>query len=243
LRQAGCIAISGGLEVASDRLLQKMKKGVSVAQVASVTKSFTDAGIMVHTYLMYGFPTQTVQETVDSLEMVRQMFDENIIQSGFWHLFAMTAHSPVGLKPEEFGVLHTGPIFGGFAENDYFHEDPEGADHDIWFDFEIPKTTIAPNSIKKWLQIENNYEIRRTNILLWIGGAPIALTELKKRDKKSKHLTKTYVELEFSSLESNYTITLEEQVLDFEVQTNEKWPSWLESHECKVLRMHGLLFV
>ena len=137
---------------------------------------------------------------------------------------------------------------------------------DIWFDFEIPKTTIAPNSIKKWLQIENNYEIRRTNILLWIGGAPIALTELKKRDKKSKHLTKTYVELEFSSLESNYTITLEEQVatwvvemieklntgqiirvedviLDFEVQTNEKWPSWLESHECKVLRMHGLLFV
>mgnify|MGYP000846170245 FL=1 len=290
LRQAGCIAISGGLEVASDRLLQKMKKGVSVAQVASVTKSFTDAGIMVHTYLMYGFPTQTVQETVDSLEMVRQMFDENIIQSGFWHLFAMTAHSPVGLKPEEFGVLHTGPVFGGFAENDYFHEDPEGADHeifsqglktsllnymqgtgldealDIWFDFEIPKTTIAPNSIKKWLQIENNYEIRRTNILLWIGGAPIALTELKKRDKKSKHLTKTYVELEFSSLESNYTITLEEQVatwvvemieklntgqiirvedviLDFEVQTNEKWSSWLESHECKVLRMHGLLFV
>ncbi|MFZ1579716.1 MAG: hypothetical protein WAT26_01185, partial [Saprospiraceae bacterium] len=95
---------------------------------------------------------------------------------------------------------------------------------------------------------------------------PIALTELKKRDKKSKHLTKTYVELEFSSLESNYTITLEEQVatwvvemieklntgqiirvedviLDFEVQTNEKWSSWLESHECKVLRMHGLLFV
>lgn len=55
---------------------------------------------MVHAYLMYGFPTQTAQETIDSLEMVRQMFEQGIIQSGFWHQFAMTAHSPVGLDPK-----------------------------------------------------------------------------------------------------------------------------------------------
>ncbi|MGV8830323.1 MAG: B12-binding domain-containing radical SAM protein, partial [Breznakibacter sp.] len=104
LAQSGCIAMSGGLEVASDRLLGLMKKGVSVEQVARVTKGFSDAGILVHAYLMYGFPTQTVQDTVDALEYVRQLFEAGCIQSGFFHRFACTVHSPVGRNPEEFGV-------------------------------------------------------------------------------------------------------------------------------------------
>ncbi|HYM36506.1 MAG TPA: radical SAM protein, partial [Steroidobacteraceae bacterium] len=83
LADSGCIAITGGLEVASDRLLKLMKKGVSVEQVAHVAHAFTDAGILVHAYLMYGFPTQTVQDTVDALEYVRQLFAHNCIQSGF----------------------------------------------------------------------------------------------------------------------------------------------------------------
>ncbi len=82
-----------------------MEKGVSIAQVARVTEGFTQAGIMVHAYLMYGFPTQTAQETIDILEVVRQLFENNVIQSGFWHRFSMTAHSPVGKNPEKFGVI------------------------------------------------------------------------------------------------------------------------------------------
>jgi radical SAM superfamily enzyme YgiQ (UPF0313 family) len=105
LKESGCIAVSGGLEVASDRLLELIKKGVTVEQVAQVTRNFTESGIMVHAYLMYGYPTQTIQETVDSLEMVRQLFELGVLQSGFWHQFAMTAHSPVGMFPEEFGVI------------------------------------------------------------------------------------------------------------------------------------------
>ena len=56
---------------------------------------------MVHAYLMYGFPTQTAQETIDSLEVVRQLFEAGVVQSGFWHQFAMTAHSPIGINPEK----------------------------------------------------------------------------------------------------------------------------------------------
>ena len=82
LKLSGCVAVSGGLEVASDRLLKLINKGVSVAQVAKVTRNFTEAGIMVHSYIMYGYPTQTEQETIDSLEMVRQMFEMGILQSG-----------------------------------------------------------------------------------------------------------------------------------------------------------------
>ncbi|NMG16834.1 B12-binding domain-containing radical SAM protein [Aromatoleum bremense] len=131
LADSGCIAISGGLEVASDRLLKLMNKGVSVEQVARVTHGFSEAGILVHAYLMYGFPTQTVQDTVDALEYVRQLFEAGCIQSGFFHRFACTVHSPVGQRPEEYGVALAPLPPGSFARNDVRFVDPTGVDHDV----------------------------------------------------------------------------------------------------------------
>jgi radical SAM superfamily enzyme YgiQ (UPF0313 family) len=130
LASSGCVAVSGGLEVASDRLLQLINKGVTVAQVARVTRAFADAGVMVHAYLMYGFPTETAQETVDSLELVRQLFVEGCVQSAFWHRFAATVHSPIGKQPELFGIrLH--PLReAAFAKNDVGFDDLTGVDHD-----------------------------------------------------------------------------------------------------------------
>ena len=130
LAQSGCIAMSGGLEVASDRLLTLMKKGVSVEQVARVTKGFSDAGILVHAYLMYGFPTQTLQDTVDALEYVRQLFEAGCIQSGFFHRFSCTVHSPVGMDPTAYGIelIPLPPV--SFAKNDIGFIDPTGTDHD-----------------------------------------------------------------------------------------------------------------
>jgi len=130
LAESGCIAITGGLEVASDRLLTLMKKGVSVAQVAQVTRAFSDSGVLVHAYLMYGFPTQTVLDTVDSLEYVRQLFIEGCIQSGFFHRYTCTVHSPVGRDPAAYGVSLAPMPKGDFARNDVNFIDPTGVDHD-----------------------------------------------------------------------------------------------------------------
>jgi len=130
LARSGCVAVSGGLEVASDRLLSLMKKGVTVDQVARVSRAFTDAGVMVHAYLMYGFPTETQQETVDALERVRQLFDEGCIQSAFWHRFAATAHSPIGQRPEIFGIRLRPEPRTTFARNELPFEDPVGCDHE-----------------------------------------------------------------------------------------------------------------
>ena len=176
LADSGCIAVSGGLEVASDRLLKLMKKGVSVEQVARVTRAFTDAGIMVHAYLMYGFPTQTVQDTVDALEYVRQLFANGCIQSGFFHRFTCTVHSPVGLAPAEYGVDLIPLPPTTFARNDIGFIDPTGVDHaalgvglkkaiynfmhgigleeDVrsWFDFKVPRTTVSSQRIERALQ-------------------------------------------------------------------------------------------
>jgi radical SAM superfamily enzyme YgiQ (UPF0313 family) len=130
LAESGCVAVSGGLEVASDRLLELMKKGVTVEQVARVTRAFTDAGIMVHAYLMYGFPTETEQDTVDALERVRQLFAAGCIQSAYWHRFSATAHSPIGLNPDAYGIELLPPPEIEFAHNDVNFHDPTGTDHD-----------------------------------------------------------------------------------------------------------------
>ena len=207
LKASGCIAVSGGLEVASDRLLELIQKGITVAQVARVSKHFNDAGIMVHAYLMYGFPTQTVQETVDSLEMVRQLFETGVLKSAFWHLFTMTAHSPVGLAPEKYKVKKVSDTLGSFANNDIAHIDASGANHEIfgyglkkailnymhgacydfplqkWFEFKIPKTSIAPNYIQTELDaVEiglNNYKA------IWTGLMPTS-TIVSRAKKGSK---------------------------------------------------------
>jgi radical SAM superfamily enzyme YgiQ (UPF0313 family) len=131
LAESGCVAVSGGLEVASDRLLELMKKGVTVEQVARVTRAFTDAGIMVHAYLMYGFPTETEQDTIDALERVRQLFAAGCIQSAYWHRFAATAHSPIGLDPDAYGITLLPAPSIEFAHNDLEFQDPTGTDHDF----------------------------------------------------------------------------------------------------------------
>lgn len=126
LAASGCIAVSAGLEVASDRLLSKMKKGITVDQTAQVAAAFRASGILIHAYLMYGFPSETVEETVESLERVRQLFSAGLLQSAFWHRFVATAHSPVGLNPQAHGIQILGPRFEGFAENDLLHRDRLG---------------------------------------------------------------------------------------------------------------------
>ncbi|MDD3108551.1 MAG: radical SAM protein, partial [Alistipes sp.] len=118
MAEAGCIAVSGGLEVASDRLLASMHKGVTITQAATVMRNLNRAGILTHTYLMYGFPTQTLQESIDALEVVRQLFQAEWIASAFWHRYAMTVHSPSGCYPQEYGVKRRNAHVHTFANNE-----------------------------------------------------------------------------------------------------------------------------
>ena len=236
LKASGCIAVSGGLEVASDRLLKLIDKGVTVEQVAKVTRNFTEAGIMVHAYLMYGYPTQTVQETIDSLEMVRQLFEAGVLQSGFWHQFAMTAHSPVGLYPEKFGVIKNSEEIGTFANNDINYKDSTGINHDKfsyglkkslfnfmhgicfdydlqeWFDFKIPKTKIHPDFIFDALQDENQFSTKPAAKIVWLGGKPTVDSIVKTKKGKSWEL----IVMTFHDKKESYTI-----------QTNKAEGEWL----------------
>ncbi len=231
LKAAGCIGVSGGLEVASDRLLELIQKGITVAQVARVNKHFTQAGIMVHAYLMYGFPTQTAQETIDSLEMVRQMFKAGILQSAFWHLFTMTAHSPVGLAPEKYKVKKLQNAIGSFANNDIPHEDPGGADHESfafglkksllnfmhgafldeplhkWFEHKVPKTSIAPDYIVQAIEEEIYSQPNTGTKIVFIGHPPHLLPFTKSKKGQSWPM----MELLFTTKQETLSIKVSEE--------------------------------
>ena len=196
LSASGCIAVTAGLEAASDRLLDNMKKGITVDQTALVAAGFKDAGILIHAYLMYGCPSETIQETIDSLERVRQLVAADLLQSAFWHRFTVTAHSPVGLDPTAHGLRILGPEFGGFAENDLLHHDDRGEtptwlgeglrrsllnylerrglDLDVrqWFDEEVPRPHVPLTWLRRLLKkrtIDDHSDLERR--LVWLGGA------------------------------------------------------------------------
>ncbi|MFY0675328.1 MAG: radical SAM protein [Bacteroidia bacterium] len=255
LAASGCIAISGGLEVASDRLLELIDKGVTVSQVARVTRNFTENGIMVHAYLMYAYPTQTEQETIDSLEMVRQIFEAGIVQSGFWHRFAMTAHSPVGLDPKAFGVLEWDQKEGSFANNEVPYIDSTGIEHakfseglrtslfnymhnqcfefDLqdWFEFEIPETTIDADFIANALATNEPENLGDNKKVIWLGR----VTSVNEVDSKWSEIS--FISnsgIEFLKLKGNHASWLE-QLLSWSMASNEKtmklgqWKSHYES--------------
>ena len=254
LKASGCIAISGGLEVASDRLLALIDKGVTVEQVAQVTRNFTEANIMVHSYLMYGYPTQTIQETIDSLEMVRQLFEIGVLQSGFWHQFALTAHSPIGLNPSDYHIVPNTKTIT-FANNDIEFTDTTGIDHNQfsfglkkslfnfmhgigfdlplqdWFDFKIPKTTIHKDFIYDCLETEAHFNIKPTAKIVWLGTKPL-LTEFSKTKKGETYHS---LKLTFHNTTDTFEVILDKDkgawffnTLDSLSPTNNRLPSFSE---------------
>jgi hypothetical protein len=223
LSASGCIAVTAGLEAASDRLLDNMKKGITVDQTALVAAGFRDAGILIHAYLMYGCPSETIQETIDSLERVRQLVAADLLQSAFWHRFTVTAHSPVGLDPAAHGLRILGPEFRGFAENDLLHHDDRGEtpiwlgeglrrsllnylerrglDLDVrqWFEYEVPLPHVPSTWLRRVLKkrmIEDHSDLERR--LVWLGGA-VACEPIGKRTT-----------LTLNGSQKNHVITLPE---------------------------------
>ena len=194
LAAAGMVAITGGIEVASDDLLPVISKGVSVRQLVKVLQAFAGAGIRTHGYLIHGFPRETPQSTVNSLEILRQLSHADILHSGFFHALSVTAHAPLGRDPSRFGIKILGPEFKGFARYSLEFEVDDGvrrrqeiferlqmavaafargeqlerpvAD---WLP-DMPRTTIAPTFVRD-VMAEPHPGADKTRVC-WLGGTP-----------------------------------------------------------------------
>ncbi|MCF6240704.1 MAG: radical SAM protein [Bacteroidales bacterium] len=215
---SGCIAVAGGLEVASDRLLKLINKGVSLKQVSKTTRNLVNEGIMIHAYLMYGFPTQTAQETIDALEVVRQLFFHALIQSAYWHLFTVTVHSPVGKNPEKFKITIPKGQHGSFANNDLQHIDTAnnhekfgnglrkalynymndiGFDFHLqeWFDFPVPETSVDEYLIDNYLDLPDKPDYEKLNYRLYYIGNDFIVKNNKRKMQLVFHTKNTIIKI------------------------------------------------
>jgi radical SAM superfamily enzyme YgiQ (UPF0313 family) len=197
LSAGGMIAVTGGIEIASDDLLPKIAKGITVKQVIQVLQAFTQAGILTHAYLIYGFPGETEQDTINSLEVLRQMMQAKLLQSAFYHTFSLTAHSPIGKAPELYGLRVLGPTFAGFAHyvRQYSYVEQgrrgeairealqaalsayargEGFERPVenWAaQFNFPKPTVEPDFVRSVLAAPIPPP-KSPPQLVWLGGMP-----------------------------------------------------------------------
>lgn len=179
MSDAGCVAVSGGLEVASDRLLRLMDKGVTIGQTMAVCRHFRDSGIMVHTYLMYGFPTETLEETFDALENVRKMFDEGIVQSAFWHRYAMTCHSRSGICPQDFSARRTSEPHP-FCNNEIEWQPLTDTESGKQFDYDIEE--VGRGLRMATFNYMNDLGLDQP-IKLWFPGIRMPKNDKQKKDK------------------------------------------------------------
>jgi radical SAM superfamily enzyme YgiQ (UPF0313 family) len=256
LAASGCIAVSAGLEAASDQQLKAMRKGITVDQTARVAAAFRRAGILVHAYLMYGLPGETVAETIESLERVRQLFAMDLIQSAFWHQFVATAHSPVGLAPDAHGIRITGPPFGGFAENDLSHDDPvgqapdwlgaglskaissfmegEGLPMDVrrWFDHPVPRPKVPRDwvirALSKIAKVDDPTTERR---FVWVGGTPV-VEPARDRHRVILPGRAEDAELRLSSEKSAWLVTLVKAATPRREKRGETYPALKDVRAC-----------
>ena len=129
LAESGCIGITGGLETASERTLALIDKGVPLAQGARICHRLAREGVFVHAYLIYGFPTETAQETVDALEFVRQLFAAGALHSAVWHFFGLTRFSPMAQDPAKYGITLRPAVTRPFSNYLVEYDEPGGIDH------------------------------------------------------------------------------------------------------------------
>lgn len=234
MARAGCIAVSGGLEAAHDRLLAMVDKGIDIEQATIVMRNFYYAGIMVHTYLMYGLPTETLGETIDALETVRQMFKAELIGSAFWHRYAMTLHSRSGAEPEAFGVRRKGSVLNPFANNEIaFAENRgynieevgealrlslanylvgSGLDKPVgkWFNIKVPQPTVEPTLITDHLIKPDSSRIYSDSArIVWIGADAVACDKGIAVESSSGRK-----EIKFSPAERDFLLSVIERCAD-----------------------------
>ena len=106
LREAGCQKIVFGLETYNARLMDFMVKGITQENVARICSDCVDLGIAVHCYVIVGFPTETEEE---SLETMNFIVDNTKLNSSYGFscqpcLFDLEKEAPIMSDPGSYGV-------------------------------------------------------------------------------------------------------------------------------------------
>lgn len=227
LSSGGLIGVSGGIEIATGSGLDNINKGTDINTIVKACCAFKEAGVLIHAYMIYGYFGETEQDTINSMETLRQFFEAGLLDSCFWHKFVLTRHSRIysewkegkypNLKPIEKNnssfFAKNGLHFEGenklnkFADglnaslSSWMHGENLSINVQNWFNFKTPAPSIPKNFIEKAIA---NYEKEKKS--LWNK-----IPEIKKLRWIGGPVIKNNKELIWNYLQEEYNIKLPEE--------------------------------
>jgi len=158
MAKAGCKALHYGLESASPRVSELMKKGINLALTEEILRNTKNAGILTHIWVIFGFPGELEEDAQMTKDFVLKLHAAGLLDSIEINAFSLTRFSPVGLKYADFGISKVHKI--------------DGEDLALSYDYEV-EGCISQQSARE-ISSEFRRELRKvglgTNLIMEILG-------------------------------------------------------------------------
>lgn len=106
LADSGCIALNYGCESGSQKVLDDIDKGVTVAEMEQNFIDGKKVGIHAATNWIVGFPTETYQDFSDTMTFLWRMRNENINNIGTGMGFGLGQETIAGQNPDRFNLSY-----------------------------------------------------------------------------------------------------------------------------------------
>jgi len=118
LADSGCTMLNYGIESGSQKVLDDIDKGVTIAEMEQNLRDGKTTGVAAFTNWIVGFPTESYQDFVDSMTFIWRNRNTSItnIAAGFG--FGLGMDTIVGQNPAKFNLLDH-KYAGGWITKDY----------------------------------------------------------------------------------------------------------------------------
>ena len=73
MKKAGCYEVGFGIESGSERILKFIGKGLTKEQIRKGVKDAKEAGLDVRGFFMIGFPTETKEEVIETINFAKEL--------------------------------------------------------------------------------------------------------------------------------------------------------------------------
>ena len=114
-REAGLRMILWGVESGSDRIMTLINKGIDLSKRLEILKNASDADIWNFAYIFFGFPTETLQDVMDTINIVCNNTD--IIHAYGRSRFTLGKHALLNNNSEDYGVIKLPEKEESFSSN------------------------------------------------------------------------------------------------------------------------------
>lgn len=101
--KSGLKMLLWGLESGSDAVMELINKGIDIRRRFDILRDSKDAGIWNFAFIFFGFPTETFEDAVSTINMIADNTD--IIHSYGRSVFTMGKHTKLRQDPQHYGII------------------------------------------------------------------------------------------------------------------------------------------